>query len=75
MNDDIWKDLDELSKNCQVNFSSMFNCVNFSIKDNNIYLNKFTFTLEEFVDLVYYYKDKNRRLYQFLKSKYPEYFI
>ena len=74
MNDDIWKDLEVFSKSTILNLSTLYSS-NFRIQDEKIITKGYTFTLEEFFDLVYYYKDKNKRLYQFLKSKYPEYFI
>lgn len=70
---DIFEGLNELSKNIQLNFSIMSGP--FSIKNDKICFGMFTFSIEEFINLIITYKDKNLAIYSYLRKSVPEYFI
>lgn len=71
---DIFDDLSKLFEKYQLSFA--FYCANGVVdKDKKIRIGIFTFTLDEFLKLLINYKSKNKKIYELILSKYPEYLI
>lgn len=71
---DIFDDLSKLFEKYKVNFA--FYCANGIIdKDQKIRIGIFTFTFDEFLEILIKNKSKNKEIYKLILSKYPEYLI